>query len=255
MNDAYSRLCIVTAVDLEFQTVSRLLQNPSGDSRVCEGMAGRRRVTLFQSGMRAPGWAGRVQPYLASRPWDALLVLGFAGALAPGLQPGDGVVYDRCLALPDSSNKIESDRDEIASISSDNYFSRFVFDACKCAGLRISSGTGVMMDRVITRSVEKCALAQAHRAHAVDMETFAIWQAVHQAGQAGLPVAALRIVSDDLHADLPDFNRAYRRNGTLIMPQMARALLARPVASGRFFLGLKTAVASLRIAAKALFDA
>lgn len=252
MSEAYSRLCIVTAVDLEFQTVARLLQNPSGDFRVCEGTRGRRKVTVFQSGMRAPGWAGRVKPYLASRSWDALIVLGFAGALDPGLHPGDGVLYDRCLALADSSNKIESDRDEIASISSDDRLSQFVSDACNGAGLRVSPGTGVVMDRVITRSAEKCALAAAHAAHAVDMETFAIWEAVCE---AGLPMAALRIVSDDLHADLPDFNRAYRRDGTVMGPQMARALLAKPLAAGRFLWGLKIAVNSLRSAARAVMEA
>ncbi len=252
MSHAYSRLCIVTAVDLEFHTVSRLLQNPSGDSRICEGTRGPRRVSVFQSGMRAPGWADCINSYLDSRSWDALLVLGFAGALVPGLRPGDAVVYDRCLALPDSSNKIASDRDEIASISSDDRLSQFVSEDCARLGMRVLRGTGVMMDRVITQAVEKHALAATHAAHAVDMETFAIWQAVRH---VRLPVAALRIVSDDLQADLPDFNRAYRRDGTVIVSQMARAMLAKPLASGRFLWGLKIAVNSLRRAARAVMEA
>ena len=58
----YQRLCIIAAVDIEFNTATGLLAQKSfsEDSRVCRGTSGKgRQVTVLKSGMRADGFAGR----------------------------------------------------------------------------------------------------------------------------------------------------------------------------------------------------
>jgi nucleoside phosphorylase len=108
-----------------------------------------------------------------------------------------------------------------------------------------------MSGRIITGAGEKHELASKYGARAVDMETFEIWTASEP---FGIPVTAMRIVSDDADSDIPDFNRAYRADGTIIPAEMAAVMAAHPIVTARFLVNLRAALKSLRKGLIALID-
>ncbi|MGH9840449.1 MAG: hypothetical protein ACREEM_16855 [Blastocatellia bacterium] len=250
----YSRLCVVTAVDLEFNIAAGLLTEKSfsAGSLVCLGRCGNRLITVLKAGMGATGFAARFESQLTINAHDALIVAGLAGGLDSKLRVGDAVVYDRCLDAGKDAKKIEPTRDEIASIVSDDPLSEFVIGALRASGVATSRAAGITVDRIVTQAKEKLALGVRFGVSAVDMETFEIWDA---ARQAGVPVAALRIISDDAAGDIPDFNRAYAADGRMIATQMAAVMAARPGVTARFLNNLRVAAGAFKKSLNALFDA
>ena len=251
----YARLCIVTAVDVEFDAAARLLASPpraeENGLQVCRGRRGDRRVTLLKTGMGARGFAPRLRAHLAADPADAVLVAGLAGALAPDLAAGDLVLYDRCL---DARNERElaPGRDEIASIVMDDALPDILAALFHTAGQRVRVAPGITVGEVLVTAQAKLALGARHRAAAVDMETFEIAVACRE---QGIPFAALRVVSDEAGQDLPDFNRAYDAAGRVLPAQMAAALLARPAVTARFLRQLRPVMRSFRNALTVALDA
>lgn len=236
-------LCLVTAVDAEYDIAAHLLDSRSvaieHGLTVCRGRAGNMRVSLLRTRIGAPDFTGRFGELLAANGFDAVIVAGFAGALSEELAAGQPLVYDRCLAF----KEMLSARDEIESIPCDPEISRFVFDSLARAGTRAGKVTGLSLNRIVIRSREKVALGLSCGAGAVDMESFDI---VSACSGASVPVAVLRVVSDSACRDLPDFNRAVRPDGTMSPLRIARAMLASPLVSARFIIDLRGAVSSLR---------
>jgi adenosylhomocysteine nucleosidase len=122
-----------------------------------------------------------------------MISAGFCGALDPALAAGDIVVSGETPARTAAS---------------------FV------------QGDIVSADRVAVTAEEKRALRQSSGAAAVDME-FAEVKRI--AGQWGVPVCAIRAVSDTAADDMPlDFNRYRDHNGRFSLGRIALAALARP---------------------------
>jgi nucleoside phosphorylase len=259
MNE-YPRLCVVTAVDLEFDAAAGLLDGKtiSSDSLVCAGRRGDRQITVLKAGMSALGFAARFSAHLAPglpRLYDAVIVAGLAGGLNSKLGVGDAAVYDRCLdvrSMKKDGRKIEPPRDEIASLVSDNPLSTFLESALRAASIPAHRGAAITMGQIVTEGREKRALGLRYGADAVDMETFAVWEV---AARTGAPVAALRIISDDAMGDIPDFNRAYTPEGRMIASQMARVMAARPGVTARFLNNLRIAAGAFKRGLEAVFDA
>ena len=115
---------------------------------------------------------------------EAIVSLGIGGALAPGLQPGDWVVATDIVA-------------EGLSAPTDTAWSAAIAERLPGARTGAILGSNAML----TRAAEK---ADAHRrcgALAVDMESHA---AARVAARLGLPLAAVRVISDAADRDLPD---------------------------------------------------
>jgi hypothetical protein len=93
---------------------------------------------------------------------------------------------------------------------------------------------GLTSDRIICSAQEKQHLAQATGADAVDMEGYAVLQALTPMGTA---VAMLRVVSDDCYHDLPDLNLAIDTTGTLQPLPLAVGMLRQPIAAIRLIQG------------------
>lgn len=236
------RLCLVTAVDLEFKIATELLSEKSfhDNSTIRRGVAGGRALTIFKSGMGAVGFLPRFNSHLQTNVYDGVLIAGFAGALDPRLNVGEAVVYGRSLAADDSRPGIDLDRS----------FSDQALDRIRRAQLSGQRGNGLTLDRILTRASEKLLLGRQTSAQAVDMETYAI---AAYCRQRGTPLAVVRVISDDANSDLPDFQSAFDPEGRIKAVQMARVMLARPARSARFLYNLKLATHSLRRSLQALF--
>ena len=85
--EAADALCVITAADIEFKTIARMLSG--GSSTVEDGLQilrsqhDTRAVTLLKSEIGAVGFAEKLRAHLMRHPYKALLVIGLAGALDP----------------------------------------------------------------------------------------------------------------------------------------------------------------------------
>jgi nucleoside phosphorylase len=265
----YADLCVVTAVDIEFTVATRLLVESSlsveqtlvcswreqtkvcstfseeARMKVCRGRFGQRRIAVLQSGMGAQGFDQRLAEHLAVNRYDALIVAGLAGGLAPKLRAGEAVLYDFC-------HDARADRGEVARVGADDGWSKLLFETLRASGRHCVRGSGVTVNRMITEREDKLALGHRYGAAAVDMETFEV---LDVCARFDLPAAALRVILDEAGHDTPDFNRAYEPDGLVNAWRMAGVMLARPVAASRFLLSVQPALRSLRENLKAVFRA
>jgi nucleoside phosphorylase len=242
-------LCIVTAVDVEFNSAASFLSDKSvfTESRVkiLRGLFGGRRVTVLQSQMGARGFAEWLSRHLADNRYDALVVVGLAGGVDPKLRVGDSVLYDLCydaraIDFPPSTQFLDKD---VGRIASDASLTSCLFEALRAAQVFCVRGSGVTASRIITESRDKMALGVYFSAAAVDLETY---EAISACSMFNLPTATLRVISDEAGTDIPDFNQAYDADGRMNGLRMAVAMLSRPAATLRFLLNIRRVLNSLR---------
>ncbi|MBI4336401.1 MAG: hypothetical protein HY683_01030 [Chloroflexi bacterium] len=126
---------------------------------------------------------------------EALLSLGYAGALQPGLAAGPLVVAERVLHLEEGPAASLG-----AALEPDSGLLKQVLAAAEGAMLAHRLGPLLTAERIVATSADKRDLGSLTGALAVDMETY--WAGV-AAGQAGTPFAAVRAVVDTLEQSLP----------------------------------------------------
>nr|WP_235913742.1 hopanoid-associated phosphorylase [Pseudoroseomonas coralli] len=145
---------------------------------------------------------------LAGQGARGLISLGIAGALAPGLHPGDWLVAE---AILDGAETLLADPPWTARLAARLSARRAVF---------LGSGT------MVAEAAEKAALHLRTGAAAVDMESHV---AARVARRHGLPLAAARVISDAAERSLPPAARVgMRPDGRMDLFAVLRALAARP---------------------------
>lgn len=192
-------------------------------------------IAVYPTRMGASS-AVAVEDALASgHPPQRVLVAGLCGSLAPGLVPGDVLLY-------------ASIQGEDGTIATDPTLTL----ALATALIGAQSGIrGLTIDRIATRAADKRALAELSGAHAVDMESYALVRRLHDAGAT---VAVLRVVSDGLGDDIPDLNAALV-DGALEGRALALAMAARPLRAMRLVAGATRGLRALRRSARAIAKA
>ena len=233
-----ANLCLVTAVDVEFKTATSLLSQQfrltESGFNICQGFFGDRGVTILQCGMGAYGFAEWLNLHLKNNSYNALIVVGLAGALDSELKAGDAVIYDLCR---------DGRGEECHEVRCDERLAESLRKTFQLASLRSFHGTGITVSRIITDAEDKLQLRETQQAIAVDMESF---EALRVAAEFGLPAVAVRVISDEAIHDLPDFNYASEPDGKINYQRLTVAMLRRPAASFRFLANLKLVLAALR---------
>ncbi|MBW4668738.1 MAG: phosphorylase [Cyanomargarita calcarea GSE-NOS-MK-12-04C] len=140
---------------------------------------------------------------------SSVLVMGLCGSLNPRYGVGDVVLYD--------------DSDE-----------KFTFIIQHHLKERVSLVTAWTSDRFIHSAPEKLSLGKANNADVIDMEGTLI-QEVLRKGK--VPVATVRVVSDDCHHNMPDLTSAINREGKLETFPLALAMMRQPVAAVQLIRG------------------
>lgn len=140
---------------------------------------------------------------------QGVISIGIAGALAPGLKPGDWVVAD---AVRDRDELLPTDRDWTARLAS----------RLPAARRGVFCGD----DAIAATAVQKAALHRATGAIAVDMESH---RAARAAQRHSLPFVAARVISDAAHRTLPLAARVgMKSDGNVDLPAVVRSLLLAP---------------------------
>lgn len=238
--------CLITAVDLEFNSATRLLESPEIDIingyRICRGRFGGRSIAIFQSGIGAVGFPDFLAIRLTIESFSSIIVTGLAGALSLSLKRSSAIVYDQCLNADneppiETSNKKSPGCDEKASIPCDHTLSQSLYESLLMNGISCKRGSGLTVNRIVTSAVEKLELGERFNARAVDMETYDI---LRVAKSHNLPAAAVRIISDEADQNLPDFNRAVDARGRMRPGSLFRQMISSPISSGRFLIGIRS---------------
>jgi nucleoside phosphorylase len=141
-----------------------------------------------------PDSAARAAAALFTNPEAPKLVCstGFCGGIADGLAVGDLVV---------ATAIVEGDAQRRERIDVAPELLKRVTDALKSAGIGFHSGVLVSVRDPVLQTSAKRALGRANAALAVDMESYAIADAVR--AQPGTAFLAMRVVSDAVGDELP----------------------------------------------------
>ncbi len=164
-----------------------------------------------------------------------VLIMGLCGSLSPQHSVGEIVLYQACI------------KDNL-SLTTDEALTATIKHQLNS---NISLVTALTSDRVIYSTTEKQSLAQTYPATVVDMEGFAYLQTLQS---QGVSVAMLRVVSDDIHYDLPDLNHAINQNGELQTIPMMISMLQQPIAAMRLIKGSLKGLQILKQVTEKLFD-
>ena len=165
---------------------------------------------------------------------EGVLIIGLGGSLIDAYSAGDSVIVNACQDL--NGKIVELDPKLTTKIQQK---------------LGIASVAGLTSDRVITQASEKLTLARTHQASIVEMEGFGY---ATQLQQRGIPVAMLRVISDDVHHNLPNLNRAIDSQGNLKTLPMAIALIKQPIAAINLIKGSLAGLKALKQITTNLFS-
>jgi adenosylhomocysteine nucleosidase len=184
----------------------RVRKYVGGDFVFRGGLFGQIRIALAQSGMGPKPARRAAQALIDGHSPRWVISAGFSGALDPQMKVGDIVVANSIVDVEGTELKIDMN-----------------MPANPAAGLYV--GRLLMVDRIVRSVAEKKSLAERLGAIAVDMESLAVAQVCHDAKARFL---AVRVVSDDMSADLPaELLSVVGSSGTVRLGAVAGAIFKR----------------------------
>jgi adenosylhomocysteine nucleosidase len=152
------------------QALARPVSSRWGSRLAWQGMLGRQMVTLAEIGMGTEQAAQGSRIVLSQARPNAVVLLGYSGALVPRLLKGRVVMAENLTTWrPAGLGGVTSARAQQSSV-------------------------------VVGTRAQRLALHQLTGAELVDMESHAV---AEECGALGLPLLVLRAISDDLSEDLP----------------------------------------------------
>ena len=189
-------------------------------------------------GLAAPGVDGG--PPLAGKP-DAVLVIGLCGGLTQSLREQQIVAYTECLSTgPNKAPPLQC-----SPALTDGIVRRL-----QQQGIAVDRVIGITSPRIASTKADRLALAKSGAA-AVDMESYPI---VSAAARAGVPAIVLRVVSDSLDTEMPDFNPALNAQGALDGRKALWIALGSPLETYRLLAANKRAMERLTPAVKLILE-
>ncbi|OKH20475.1 phosphorylase [Nostoc calcicola FACHB-389] len=150
-----------------------------------------------------------------------ILIVGLCGSLSSSYGVGDLVLYQDCVY---QGKRQECDRS----------FTAQLYSALATPDSPLNLVKGLTSDRVIWSAAEKRRLGETLAVDVVDMEGFT---ALEFFNAAAVPVAMLRVVSDNCQHDIPDLTGAIDSDGSLRPLALAMAMIRQPVAATRLIRG------------------
>jgi hopanoid-associated phosphorylase len=145
--------------------------------------------------------------------YRAIISFGISGALDPSLKPGQVIV----------ATEITSDAGAWPVAAS---LARTLAERLSSLGQTITCASLVGVNAPVIEAGSKALLRQRTGAASVDMESHV---AASFAAEAGVPVCAIRVISDPAHRNLPPLaTQAMRADGRLNVPAVMASLVRNP---------------------------
>ena len=193
---ASSMLMIAAAMDEELEIARLLCRDTERIScekvKLWQGTRREQPICFLKSGIGPKRSAAGLQEALRVIKPSGILLIGYAGALAPDLKLGDLVAVRKALAF--SLDEIQPDWEHVRV---DDEFElsdhQSLMGSALSAGLNACSGNTMTSSYVLGDPVHKRLLHDRFGASIVDMETAAI---AGVARSAGIPLSCIRVISD-----------------------------------------------------------
>ncbi|NJM72407.1 MAG: phosphorylase [Scytonema sp. RU_4_4] len=163
--------------------------------------------------------------HLCQHQQPRVLLMGLCGSLSSKYSVGKAVLYRSCI-YPGAEEKKTS-----TELFCDRELTEILQKRLKD---RVFTEIGLTSDRLIYSASEKLQLGQAYGADVVDMEGYA---ALEVLSRLGIAVAMLRVISDDVHHNIPNLTNAFHISGSLQAFPLAMGLLRQPIAATRLVSG------------------
>lgn len=243
-------LAILSALRQEHSRILPLLdgmrQVASAPFWLAEGQYGGQSLLLARCGMGRAAVEAAFQFIQARYSVQAVLFLGFAGALTADLTGGELVLCDTFI-LPRSENS-QADKPETPKAAASAALHRLACQRLQAAGLPFRTGASVTLVKPVNTPEERLALSATYGALTAEMEDY--WLA-SLAAAAGVPFLSARAISDELNDRLPEFERFSGEGGRLQMGRLLGHLLLHPSE----LIALAPLAGKMRLAQASLLDA
>ena len=177
------------------------------------------------------------QDFSSQQP-STILVMGLCGSLSSQYQPGDVVIYNECI-LFNESQLLRQKCNEVLTSKLQTHLQE-----------KTSLVRGLTSDRFIYKAEEKQLLGKNTGAEVVDMEGFAI---LNFFTKLSIPVAMVRVISDDFYHNLPDLSSAITSSGNLRPLPLAIAMFRQPLAALQLIRGSSKGLKVLQEVTSCLF--
>ncbi len=152
-------------------------------------------ILFLKTGVGPDGSAKKLSRAVASFHPDRILVIGYAGALEPGVKIGDLAVLYRS-ALLGTGHAVHRTLEQIMVTESyELHGSSELVELARGAGLCTHAGTGLTSPLILGDPHQKRILHRRFQALAIDMETAAL---ARVSSEARIPIAAVRAISDEV---------------------------------------------------------
>lgn len=190
-------LLVAAALEEEIKTGIVLCRQkqpiPHRKISVWQAIRNEQKVAFLKTGVGPRRAAASLEEALQLISCSHILVIGYAGALDPGLKLGDLVAAARALAF-----SLDEDNHDWDHVRLDGTFnltdSETLAQAAKSAGLNTCIGDILTSPYVLGDPVNKRLLYDKFHASIVDMETAAL---ARVAAARSVPLSCIRVVSDD----------------------------------------------------------
>ncbi|TAM79772.1 MAG: hypothetical protein EPN47_18430 [Acidobacteria bacterium] len=166
---------------------------------IITGMGMRNSKAKAEAALGLTGAGSGGGPPTADKP-EAILVIGLCGGLTVAMHEERIVAYMDCLSACNQPR-----------LRCSPTLTNAIAETLQTSGIPCDRVTGITSPHIASGKDEKKQLAKSG-ASVVDMESYEILSA---AARAEVPAAVLRVVSDSLDAQMPDFNPALDANGGL----------------------------------------
>jgi len=191
---------------------------------------------------RAEAALGLTSGSAPGRKPDGIFVIGLCGGLSANLSEGKIVAYAECLSTDTTNPRMTCSTDFMGTVTA----------LLASSDISCDRVVGITSPRFATTRMQKLALAKKSGATVVDMESYSILNA---AASAGIPAAVLRVVSDSVDREFPDFNRALNDAGALDGRKALKVALASPVKTAKLLAANRRAMRHLTKALEVVLNA
>jgi nucleoside phosphorylase len=207
---------------------------------IITGMGTRNAEAKAGTALGLAGSGGDGGPPLGGKP-EAVLVIGLCGGLTQSLREQQIVAYTECLST--SPNKAPP-------LQCSPSLTDGIVRRLQQQGITVDRVSGITSPRIAITKTDRLALAKSGAA-AVDMESYPI---VSAAARAGVPAVVLRVISDSLDTEMPDFNPALNAQGALDGRKALWIALGSPLETFRLLSANKRAMERLKPAVKLILE-
>ena len=196
--------------------LTRMRRVASENYTMCESEYRENKIFTIQTGIGLNGFEQTLMSFLTTIRTNAVVSLGFGGALTQDLHPGDIII---CTGVASEENG------EKTRFLSDRHLVKKAVKAADRSGANWIEGASVTVSALAAGRHQKQVLNEMTDACVCEMEDYRIARAAHH---CNIPFIGVRVIFDALDDSIPDYERMIDRQGNISPAQTIKYFAANP---------------------------